>query len=142
MLSLMVKDHKPCGDKGIPKTWHVCGASESINGEMSECVSTIVEALAQSLGTEEVMSSEELLSFVDELVQELEDEGEDLEEGLCVGSIDTEALYPSLDISECAGRCRKIYRESDIKVYGEDMKWATKYVALTKEQHQVTRLGN
>ena len=51
-------------------------ASESINGEMSEWISTILDGLSQSMDTDEVISSEELLSYVDELVDELEKEGE------------------------------------------------------------------
>ena len=84
-----------------PKTRPVCGTSSSINGELSEWISEILEALSQSIESDEVISSEELLSYVDKLNRLLEETGAP-EEGLCVGSLDVEALYPSLVIKHCA----------------------------------------
>ena len=45
--------------------------------------------------TDEVISSEEMLSHIDYPVEEIP-------EGLCVGSLDVQSLYPSLDVPQCA----------------------------------------
>ena len=91
VLSLLIKDHKQLNPDGSPKSHPVCGASSSINGELSEWISTILDAMAASVETSEVISSEEMLALVDELNSLLEEEGVP-EEGLCVGSLDVKAL--------------------------------------------------
>ena len=91
VLSLLIKDHKQLNPDGSPKSHPVCGASRSINGELSEWISTILDAMAASVETSEVISSEEMLALVDELNSLLEEEGVP-EEGLCVGSLDVKAL--------------------------------------------------
>ena len=50
------------------------------------------------------LSSEELLHHIDNLVCDLEDD-EFPEDGICIGSLDVEAFYPSLDIEDCAKLC-------------------------------------
>ena len=91
VLSLLIKDHKQLNPDGSPKSHPVCGASSSINGELSKWISTILDAMAASVETSEVISSEEMLALVDELNSLLEEEGVP-EEGLCVGSLDVKAL--------------------------------------------------
>ena len=61
----------------------------------------ILDAVTAAEPTDEVISEEELLTFVDELNQRVQEEGLP-EQRLCVGSLDVKALYPSLDINRCA----------------------------------------
>ena len=67
MISLLVKDHKELTETGEPKVRPVCGASSSINGELSEWISSILDALADYKETSEVISSEEMLGKIDDL---------------------------------------------------------------------------
>ena len=89
----------------------------------------------------ETISSEELLSYVNDLIEELEQKGVP-EEDLWVGSLDAEALYPSSDIKDCARICRERVRESPIQFEGVDPRWAAMYIALNWEQHDITRAGS
>ena len=67
VLSLLLKNHKCLEDNGDPKSRPVCGASNSMNGELSHWLSDVLEAVMASEDTDEVISSEELLAYVDEL---------------------------------------------------------------------------
>ena len=70
VVSLLVKDHKPCGEDGTPKSKSkpVCGASSSLNGELSEWVALNLDSVNASLPTNEVISYKELLAHVDDFV--------------------------------------------------------------------------
>ena len=70
--------------------------------------------MANSVETREVISSEEMLSKVDDLNKIL-DKGVP-EEGLCIGSLDVKALYPSLDVTTCARICHDRIIKSPIKL--------------------------
>ena len=70
----MMKDHKEVDTEGNPKTRPACGTSSAINGELSEFLADIFDAVCQADPTDEVISSEELASYIDDLNQELEQE--------------------------------------------------------------------
>ena len=139
ILSLLIKDHNELNEKGLPKSRPVCGASTSIIGELSEWISQILDAVSQSLESDEVISSEELLAFVDEVNELLGEKGLP-EEGLCVGSLDVKALYPSLVIKECAKLCREVFLESPVELEDIDPRWAAIYVALNLKPHEIIRV--
>ena len=86
------------------------------------------------------MVQSNLLSFVDDLAEELESEQE-IPEGLCVGSLDVVGLYPSLDIEKCAKICQERIYNSEMKFAGVDYKAATHYLAMTHEQVEITKAG-
>ena len=140
IVSLLIKDHKEPDEQGRPKSRPVCGASSSINGELSEWISDILESISQSMETDEVVSSEELLSFVDDLNKTLEAEGVP-ELGLCVGSLDVKALYPSLVVKACAKLVHDRVMKSPVKFPDISAKWASIYVAMNLEVHEVIRTG-
>ena len=60
-LYIFPKDHKEVGADGQPKTRPVCGASETMNQELSEWVSELVEAALKGMDSKEMISTEELL---------------------------------------------------------------------------------
>ena len=67
-LYLMAKDHKPVGPDGLPKCRPVCAASRSINQEMSEWISQILDAASEGdTESAESCSTEDMLSQLDEL---------------------------------------------------------------------------
>ena len=47
-MYMLAKDHKSIGEDGLPKCRPVCGATNSLNQEMSEWVSVILEAAIQT----------------------------------------------------------------------------------------------
>ena len=90
MVSLLVKDHKDLTETGEPQVRPVCGVSSSINGDMSEWVSSILYALADNPDGAEVISSEEMLGKIDDLNVIL-GKSDIPEDGLCIGSLDVKA---------------------------------------------------
>ena len=60
------------GLNGKPKSRPVCGPSSSLNGEISEWLADILDSVNESEDTEEVISSEELLSYLDDLAKRIE----------------------------------------------------------------------
>ena len=106
MLSLLIKDHKPVGEDGMPASRPVCGAAKSINGELSEYLSIVLESMIATMETEEVISGEELRATIDQVSRILSQRDEP-RYGYCLGSLDVKALYPSLNIKECGEICAK-----------------------------------
>ena len=138
VLSLLLKDHKGPDKNGNPSSRPVCGASSSMNGELSEWLADILDAVAAAEPTDEVISGEELLAYVDEVNQRLQEEGLP-EQGLCVGSLDVKALYPSLDINRCAQIIKERIQGTLMEFDGIDYTWASKYIALNMSRIEVIR---
>ena len=90
---------------------------------MSEWISEILEVTCKACESEEVISSEELLSFVNELNKRLRQEGVP-EMGFCVGSLEVKALYPSLLIEACAKIAHNKIIISPVSIPDMDTKWA------------------
>ena len=133
-----IKDHKSLDENGLPKCRPVCGASCTINQELSEWVSSLLEASVDSQEQSESISTEDLMNKIDQLNEEWEKQGIKWGKGeLFVGSLDATALYPSLDVRQCSKLCGEMLRESPLKVEGIDYTWAAMYVALTSEQWQI-----
>ena len=61
----------------------MCGASSCINGELSEWISDILDAMGDADGSEEAISGEEMQSYVDDLAHELLEIGSP-EMGICI----------------------------------------------------------
>ena len=138
ILALLLKDHKEVKEGCDPKTRPVCGASRSINGEISEWVSVILDAVNSASDPVENISTEELLSHVDDLVLRLNQDGMP-SEGICVGSLDVKDLYPSLNIVESAKICGAAVKNSELEFEDVDWTWATLYIALNMQQNQINQ---
>ena len=61
---------------------------------------------------------------------------------MCIGSLDVEALYPSLDINHCAKLCGDPIRESKMTVSSIDYQWAGLYAVLNCTQLEVNQDNN
>ena len=139
-LSLMVKDHKPLDGEGQPKTRPVCGADRSMNGELSETLSIILDGTAIVLPGKEVISTEELLHKVNELnLALLKGDIKAGEGGLCLGSLDVNALFPNLHIPSCAKICSQRVVESPMTLEGVDYRAGAIYIASCLTQEEVVR---
>ena len=129
ILTLLAKDHKPTNEQGDPKTRPVCGACKSVNGELSEWVSMILDSACQSEPTDESIGTEDMLHEVDKLVEYLRREEIDASE-LMVLSLDAEALYPSLDVEDVARACAKQVVQSSLEIEGVNWNRGGKVVFL------------
>ena len=128
------------GQDGKPASRPVCSASASINGELSEYVSKILESVAAALPTLEVISGEEMRSQIDELVKKL-DKLETPKWGYCVSSLDVKALYPSPHIEQYAKLCAQRMIRNKIKFEDADYHWAGIYCALNMEKETIDAEG-
>ena len=111
----MRKDHKvvPTGeeDKG-PRVRPVCGAKDCVTRRLSYLLCLLLCRLTEGEKTN-CESTEELLEEIETVNRHW-----DVQEDWVVGSLDVDALYPSLDIGLCAEVvCRKLF-ESDIQFVG------------------------
>ena len=61
------------------------------------------------------------------------------EEGLCLGSLDVKALYPSLLIQEAAKICGEEVSKSDVCFEEVDWTWASVYCALNMTEREVRK---
>ena len=111
----MRKDHKevPAGeeDRG-PRVRPVCGAKDCVTRRLSYLMCLLLCRLTEGEKTN-CESTEELLEEIETVNRDW-----DVQESWVVGSLDVDALYPSLDIELCAEVvCRKLF-ESDIQFVG------------------------
>ena len=85
-----------------------------------------------------MISGEELRSLLDDIANDLEHKQRG-EHGLCIGSLDVKALYPSLAIEKCARICADRVMKSPIVFEDVDYHWASIYLALNMTREQVIR---
>ncbi len=103
ILDIYPKNHKKRKENGDPKTWGVVGASNSMMSRTANAVGEIVEISIKACKDKslECISTEEVLAYLEDMNMVVGEEGEDI----VVGSVDAEALYPSLNIPQVARMC-------------------------------------
>ena len=93
----MQKDHKPINPDGTPKTRFLCHASVTYNQRFTDLTNDLCKGLIDSDHTEELLSSEDFLSVIEE-TNDLIKQGKIDSEDLVIGSLDVENLYGSMTI--------------------------------------------
>ena len=81
-------------------------------------------------------STEELLAEVDIINNE-----ESIDNSYIVGSIDVEALYPSLDIEFTVDKVCEMLYDSEVRIEGVDYKELGLYLSLTKTDAELQEMG-
>ena len=110
-----------------------------MNGELSEWIADVVEATISAKGTsKESISTEDVLSIVDKVTLQILNQNLN-QEDLFVGSLDAEALYPSLNIDKTAKLIGELIEEVFLKWEGVDFRWASIYVAMEIDEFEVIR---
>ena len=123
------KDHKEHHDIiNGPPLRPVCGAITSCNYRISYFLSQILKPLIQ-LSPESCDSTEDLLSKMENV-----NKNENLH-GCIVGSMDVEALYPSIDIDFAVDKCMELLQESDLKFSNVNTDELGLYLALTLDNN-------
>ena len=90
----------------------------------------MVTATYKSEETCEVISTEDLISKVDDLNKRILDCDIDSDK-IMVGSLDVKALYSSIDTKKASRICKERITKSPLTVEGIDYKWAGIYLAIT-----------
>ena len=92
--------------------------------------------------TEVYTNEETVCSSTEELLAEVERINEsDIDETFIIGSMDVEALYPSLDIPFTIEKVCELFHESDIQIEEIDYKELGLYLSLTHTDQQLREKG-
>ena len=106
----------------------------SYNKRLSHLVSTMLTDVY--VGEKTVCSStEELLAEVDKL------NGEEVDSMDIVGSMDVEALYPSLDIDFTIDKVCQLFNNSTVNIEGIDYKELGLYLSLVRNDEELQQMG-
>ena len=134
-LSVLRKDHKQCEDSFIgPPGRPVCGGDVSYNKRLSHLISLMLTDVY--VGEKTVCAStEELLAEVDVV------NAEGIDNTFIVGSMDVEALYPSLDIVFTVEKVCEVLHDSKVNIEGVDYKELGLYLSLVKTDEELQTLG-
>ena len=92
--------------------------------------------MIDSDSTEELISSEDFLSIVEE-TNELIKDGKINSEDLVIGSLDVENLYGSINVNKASEVVRERALRTNLKVENMDWRWALIYLALTLTPHEI-----
>ena len=130
-MDVYPKDHKDPHPDGTPKGRPVCKANNTMNQRISDLCSDALGALfsADEDGCE-VQSTEDLLSRINELNRQIREKDVN-SSSMMVGSLDVEALYPSINVKRAGEICRDKVTKSDLQIEGIDYRWGLIYLALT-----------
>ena len=130
-MILLQKNQKPVDTQtGLPKTRPVCLAKSTFNQRANDHLCMILGATIHSDPTCESISTEDNLSKVDALNAKIV-KGEVNPNKLVLGSLDVQALYPSISTKAAGTIVRDRILKSEAKFDGVDYVWGLKYLALT-----------
>ena len=134
-LSILRKDHKQYDSEEIgPPGRPVCGGDVSYNKRLSHLISLIL--------TEVYVHEKTVCSSTEELLAEMDKLNENgIDASFIVGSMDVEALYPSLDVEFTIAKVCELFYESNIQVNGINYKELGLYLSLTHTDEELIRKG-
>ena len=111
----MQKYHKPPHPDGTPKNRFLCYASYTYNQRLSDLTNDWCSALIEADTTEELSSSEDFLSVIEDLNTRIKG-GEINPDDLVIGSLDVENLYGSMNCKKASEIIRLRAKSSKVKV--------------------------
>ena len=104
-------------------------------------VADIIEAAIQAQGVSvEAISTEDMLSLVDKITEELKKMNLSKDDAI-VASLDVKGLYPALDIPVVTKIAAKMVMESGLRMAGINYTWAVIYLALDLSKAEIKRRG-
>ena len=139
VLSGMEKDHKQV-EEGQQVPLRPCaGADEANNGQLSHTLAQIVAATAE-LVDKEVKS---MCKSTDELIHGIEEEVNKQPniKDLIIFSSDITAMFPSLDIPECAKVAADEFLNSDLVIENIEDEELGLYLAVAADKDRLEELG-
>ena len=138
-LRVVAKTHKPPDMEGCPKSRPIVGASRGLTTPIGETLSDIIEPV--SLARENIwesQSTEEVLRKIKEANLELKKEEA---KEIMVGSLDVEALYPSIDQKEGPRIVAQEILKSKVKFENINYHLAAVYLAVTLDKARQEKEG-
>ena len=134
LLRAVAKTHKKTGQDGMPKSRPVCDGSQCYNAPLGDMLSDLISPIHKSNKEhKEVQSTEEMLAKIEETNEKLAEMG--IKNGV-LGSMDVEALFPSIDQEDSARIVAEEMIKHGVEYEGVDVRLATHYlgVCMTKER--------
>ena len=134
VLRATAKTHKPPDKQGLPKSRPIVGASRGLTTPLGETLSDLIEPVAKARTKQwEAQATEEVLRKIQETNTKLE---EGRIKDIVVGSLDVEALYPSIDQIQGPRIVAEEVMKSPLKFDNIDTHLLGVYLAtvLTKER--------
>ena len=141
----LVKDHKPPGPDGIPKTRPVVGGNVGYAVGLTEQIADVLEPVWHSLkGKAGVISTDDMLGRFEVLKAWMREKGAKLrrreqvtpetqEPGdLCLIATDVEALFPSLEAGESGRICKEVIENGDLDFEEIDLPEALLYLRMNR----------
>ena len=138
-LRAVAKTHKPPNKEGCPKSRPIVGASRGLTTPLGETLSDIIEPVSLARETVwESQSTEEVLRKIKEANAMLEKEGA---REIMLGSLDVEALYPSIDQKEGPRIVAEEILKSKVKFHNINYHLAAVYLAVTLDRTRQVKEG-
>ena len=138
-LRSAAKTHKPAQEDGTPKTRPIVAATRGMGTALGEILSDLVAPISRTRESQkECQSTEEMVTHIQEANKKIEESNKD---SIMVGSMDVEALYPSIHQREGARIVAEEIVKSDIKYEGVDVRKAAVYLATTLDKERQTSEG-
>ena len=139
VLRALAKTHKAPNKEGLPKSRPIVGASRGLTTPLGEILSDLLEPVARArVKTWEAQSTEEVLRKISEANSRLEREG--IKE-VMVGSLDVEALYPSIDQKEGPRIVAREVLKSNVDIGNINYHLAVVYLGTTMSRARQVREG-
>ena len=135
----MAKTHKATDPEGVPKSRPIVGAARGLTTPLGEQLSDILEPVAKGRDVIwESQSTEEVLRKIKEANEALEREKV---KDIMVGSLDVEALYPSIDQVEGPRLVAEEVRRSKVQFENINYHIAAVYLGSTMSTERQTKEG-
>ena len=128
-LYLTVKDHKTVAEGEVPSTRPVVSGGRGMNIHLNNILGEILEPVAAAMeGSDEVISSEQLLNLIDTANSDEKINDDSIE----LTAYDAKALYPSLDTNITAKAVREEVLKSPVQFEGLNSKEMARYLAANQ----------
>ena len=138
-LKLLVKVHKPLGPDGHPQSRPVVAAASGLSSRAGDVVADILEPMVRAqVPRMEDQSTEEVLAQLEEAEIFIRDSG--INDAM-VGSLDVQALYPSLDQLGSSKAVEDFIMQSKVEMIGVDYRAVQVYLASNLSEQEVKDEG-
>ena len=146
-LYLLIKDHKPTKPGDLPATRPVCSGCNGMDVHLSNILSEIIDAIANSMEDKiEVVSTEDFINKIDGYNAEIdrqENSGtkSEKEEKVAITGADATGLYPNLQGRQSGRLVRDALVKSSVEIEGINYKEAARYIAMGYDQFEIRQMG-
>ena len=138
-LKLLVKIHKPLGEEGHPQSRPFVAAATGLSSRAGDVLADFLEPMViTDLPRMEDKSTKEVLAQLEEAETTIREAGWS---DTMVGSLDVQALYPSLHHEDSAEIVANFVKESSLELLGIDFCSCQVFLASNLSEQEVKKEG-